>query len=428
MAKVKPMSKKQLQVMTWWSNPKTKDKYNAIIADGSIRSGKTMSMTLSFVTWAMATFNECNFAVCGKTVGSCRRNVLKPFISMFKQRFKIKEKRSENMIEIKYKGHKNYFYIFGGKDEASQDLIQGITLGGVLLDEVALMPRSFVDQATGRCSIAGARLWFNCNPGSPAHWFNIEWILKAESKKVLHLHFLMDDNLTLSAEVKKRYYSLYTGTFYRRYILGEWVVAEGLVYQSYNDIIKNLLYKGKESDLIGEWYISIDYGTINPCSMGLWCVTQNRAVRIKECYYDSKKTGRQKTDEEHYASLEQLAQGHNIRYVVVDPSAASFIATVNRHGKFYVQKAKNDVLNGIRVTLALLINGKAVISERCTDSIREFGMYRWDDKTTSGTDTVIKENDHAMDDIRYFCYTVLSYEFKYDKWASANRKSTRMEV
>ncbi len=237
--KFKQFSKKQLQVLTWWANPVISQKYNAVIADGSIRSGKTMSMSLSFVLWAMSNFNECNFAICGKTVGSCRRNVITPLIGMIRQRYRIKDKRSDNVITIESGNIKNSFYIFGGKDESSQDLIQGITLAGVLLDEVALMPQSFVNQATGRCSVEGARFWFNCNPDTPYHWFYQNWIKKADEKKALHLHFTMDDNLTLSEEIKKRYQSMYSGTFYERYILGLWVAAEGLIYKLFADDFRN---------------------------------------------------------------------------------------------------------------------------------------------------------------------------------------------
>ena len=420
--KFKTFSEKQLKVLSWWATPKIANKYNAIIADGSVRSGKTMSMSLSFVLWLMTTFSDCNFAICGKTVGSCRRNVIKPLVNMLSARYEIKDKRSENALTISKNGRTNTVYIFGGKDESSQDLIQGITLAGVLFDEVALMPRSFVEQALARCSVEGARFWFNCNPENPNHWFYTEWIKQAESKKALRLKFLMDDNLTLSKEVKERYYSLYTGTFFKRFILGEWVIAAGLVYQTYNDSIDKKLWSGNEEKLQGEWYLSMDYGTINPCSIGLWCGTQKQAIRVKEYYWDSRKEGRQRTDEEHYAELEKLAKGHNIQYLVVDPSAASFIATVNRHGKFWVMKAKNDVINGIRVTSQMLTSGLAKISNKCSNSISEFGMYRWDTESKSDKDTVIKENDHAMDDIRYFCYTVLASEFYYEEWADEVKK------
>jgi len=409
--KFKPFSRKQLKVLSWWKVDGIKDKYDAIIADGSVRSGKTVSMSISFVFWAMATFTDCNFALCGKTVRSCRRNVIKPLINMLKHRYDIKDKRSENLLIISKDGKSNTFYIFGGKDESSQDLIQGVTLAGVLLDEVALMPRSFVEQALARCSVEGARFWFNCNPDNPNHWFYREWVLKAEDKHALRLKFLMDDNLSLSDKVKQRYYSLYQGTFYRRFILGEWVIAEGLVYQDYNDHIKDKLWNGNPDELVGRWYISMDYGTINPCSMGLWCVTDNEAIRVDEYYYNSRKEGYQRTDEEHYAELEKLAGDRYIERVIIDPSAASFKATIKRHDKFFVKSAKNDVINGIRTTSQMLNDGRIKIGVKCKASQEEFGMYRWDDKAE--VDKVVKENDHAMDDIRYFAYTVLKREFKY---------------
>ena len=410
--KFKPFSRKQLKVLSWWKVDGIKDKYDAVIADGSVRSGKTVSMSISFVFWAMATFTDCNFALCGKTVRSCRRNVIKPLINMLKHRYDIKDKRSENLLTISKDGKSNTFYIFGGKDESSQDLIQGVTLAGVLLDEVALMPRSFVEQALARCSIEGARFWFNCNPDNPNHWFYREWVLKAPEKHALRLKFLMDDNLSLSDKVKQRYYSLYQGTFYRRFILGEWVIAEGLVYQDYNDHIKDKLWDGNPDELVGTWYISMDYGTINPCSMGLWCVTDNEAIRVDEYYYNSRKEGYQRTDEEHYAELDKLAGDRYIERVIIDPSAASFKATIKRHGKFFVKSAKNDVINGIRTTSQMLSNGRIKIGVKCKASQEEFGMYRWDEKAE--VDKVVKENDHAMADIRYFAYTILRRIFKYN--------------
>lgn len=412
--KFKPFSKKQLKVLSWWNTDGIKDKYDAIIADGSVRSGKTVSMSISFLMWAMTNFSDCNFAICGKIVGSCRRNVIKPLINMMSGRFNIKDKRSENLLTVTKNGKTNNFYIFGGKDESSQDLIQGITLAGILFDEVALMPRSFVEQGLARCSVEGSRFWFNCNPEHPNHWFYKEWVLNTTEKRALRLKFLMDDNLSLSQKVKERFYSLYQGTFFRRFILGEWVIAEGLVYQDFNDTITENLWDGEENELTGEWYISIDYGTINPCSMGLWCVTANDAIRVKEYYYNSRKEGKQRTDEEHYAELEKLAGDYYIQYVIVDPSAASFKETIKRHNRFYTKNAKNDVINGIRITSSMLKKGLIKIGKACKASQEEFGMYRWDDKAEE--DKVVKENDHAMDDIRYFCNTVLKRKFKNERW------------
>ena len=178
--KFKPFSQKQKQVLTWWMpNSPVKD-YDGIIADGAIRSGKTVCMSLSFVLWAMEKFSGQNFAMCGKTIGSFRRNVLFWLKLMLKSRgYQATDHRADNLVEISRKGTTNYFYIFGGKDERSQDLIQGITLAGVFCDEVALMPESFVNQATGRCSVEGSKYWFNCNPDGPYHWFKVNWIDKA---------------------------------------------------------------------------------------------------------------------------------------------------------------------------------------------------------------------------------------------------------
>ncbi len=410
MSKFKTFSRKQLQVLTWWANPVVSSKYDAIIADGSIRSGKTMSMSLSFILWAMSNFNECNFAICGKTVGSCRRNVITPLLQMIRQRFKIKDKRSDNVIVIEQNGVQNNFYIFGGKDESSQDLIQGITLAGVLLDEVALMPQSFVNQATGRCSVQGAKFWFNCNPDTPYHWFYEEWLgkddEKAKEKKALHLHFTMNDNLTLSTETKERYQSMYSGTFYERYILGLWVAAEGLIYPMFDK--KKHVVK-TENRYYSQYYISIDYGTLNPFSAGLWGKSGNIWYRIREYYYDGRKKGHQKTDEEYYRELEKLTNGLHITSIIVDPSAASFITLIRRKGRYNVIPANNDVLDGIRYTSDCIKNSRILFNDCCENTFAEFVSYIWDTKHAekTGEDKPVKEHDHAMDDIRYFCYTVL---------------------
>ena len=406
------LSEKQFQILTF---PKTE--YQALICDGAVRSGKTSIMALSFVRWAMEEFNNCIFGICGKTVQSAERNIINPLRALRylpKQGYRLKWKRNDKLLTVSRGPKTNLFYAFGGKDESSFTLIQGITLAGVLLDEVALMPRSFVEQAMARCSVDGARFWFNCNPESPAHWFYEEWVQQPEKHNAMRLHFLMTDNPGLSKETLARYESTYSGVFYDRYVRGLWVVAEGRVYQQFGRNPDRYIYKGPINELDGIFYVSVDYGTVNPCSMGLWCVQPGRAIRVKEWYYDSKKTGKQKTDEEYYKALEELTDGYYIRKVVVDPSAASFMTCIHRHGRFSVWDADNDVLDGIRVVSSLLSAGMLLIHESCEDSIREFGLYRWDEKDQ--TDKVIKENDHAMDDIRYFCYTILAHEYRWDTW------------
>lgn len=397
----KPFSRKQKQVLTWWLPESGVSQAEGIIADGAIRSGKTVCMALAFVQWSMEAFNGQNFGMCGKTVGSFRRNVLSVLKQMLRARgYELSDRRSENLVTITRGNVTNYYYVFGGKDEGSQDLIQGITLAGVLLDEVVLMPRSFVEQATGRCSVAGSKFWFNCNPEGPEHWFKKEWIDKRAEKMMLYLHFTQEDNLSLTEEVKARYRAMFSGIFYRRFVLGEWCVAEGLIYQFDKD-----LHTASELPNRGAWYISVDYGTLNPFSAGLWCVNKGRAVRVAEYYYSGREKRQQMTDEEYYTKLEELAGDRVIHHVVVDPSAASFIATIRKHGRFSVRKARNEVLDGIRLTAAMLQAGVIRIGANCKDSIREFGLYRWEEKGEA--DKPIKENDHAMDDIRYFCATIM---------------------
>lgn len=402
-----PISKKQMQIMAF---PFTK--YDALICDGAIRSGKTVFMMLSFVDDAMRRYNGQRFGICGKTVDSTIKNIIAPYMQMtgVKEKYKIQWKRSDKLLVVSQGDQKNVFEIFGGKDESSYMLIQGRTLAGVLLDEVALMPRTFVEQACARCSVEGSKLWFNCNPESPEHWFYKEWICQPETKNALCLHFQLEDNPALSKKIIDRYKALYAGVFYRRYILGEWCMAEGLIYQFDKDIHSTTDLPDELNQGYGEWYISCDYGTLNPFSAGLWWVYQSKAIRVAEYYYSGRSSSVQLTDEEYYQELEKLAGDRYIRAVIVDPSAASFIATIRRHGRFSVRKAKNDVLPGIRLVATMLKAGVIKIGASCTDAIREFGLYRWDEK--GEVDKPIKENDHAMDDIRYFCATVMRRVWK----------------
>lgn len=412
-------SKKQLTALSWWHPASPYSSYDAIICDGAVRSGKTTCMSLSFIVWSFYEFDDTSFALCGKTVTSLKRNIVVPLLSTLRELgFDCKEKLSQNLITISYGKRSNRYYLFGGKDEGSAALIQGMTLGGVLLDEVALMPRSFTEQALARCSLKGSRLWFNCNPESPAHWFYEQWIKKAEEKNCLYLHFLMQDNPSLSKEILRRYESLYSGTFYERFVLGRWVTASGLVY---GDVADGKYVESPPVKAFDKYYISCDYGTVNPTSMGLWGLWGGVWYRFDEFYYSSKEQGSQLTDEEYYEKLCCLSEGRNIEAVVIDPSAASFIECIRRHGKFRVIKAKNDVTDGIRKVQGALKQGRIVISPYCKAALREFSLYRWDDG--AGKDTPRKENDHAMDEIRYFVSTVLSQEIPEDFFVISAERS-----
>jgi len=245
-------SEKQEVVMSWWRADSEYFDREAILCDGAVRSGKTLAMGISFFQWAMTCFCGKKFGICGKTIGSVRRNLLsavRPWLE--RGGMEWKEKRSENLLVVKWQEKENEFYLFGGKDESSADYIQGITLAGVLLDEAALMPRSFVEQALARCSETGSRIWFNCNPAGPRHWLYTEWIQEAEKRNCLRLHFTMEDNPGLTEQVRQRYRKLYSGVFYQRYILGLWVQAEGRVYDFFDSKMV-----GTAPEYCDKWYVS----------------------------------------------------------------------------------------------------------------------------------------------------------------------------
>jgi len=472
--------------MSWWNQPGTAD-LDGILCDGAVRSGKTLALTCGFFLWSMSRFDKQVFALCGKTVSSLRRNLILPAQDWLGGLLQITENRAENKLTVRLGNRCNTYYLFGGQDESSYMLIQGITLAGVLLDEVVLMPRSFVEQAAARCSVAGAKLWFSCNPASPEHWFYREWVCKTAEKRLLRLHFTMADNPALPEAVKARYRRLYTGVFYRRYVLGQWCAAEGRIYdfdpeRHTVEIMQNAIcshpersegspsmvrkarrggsFAGAQDDTENvKYYISVDYGVHNPFSAGLWAVydrgvlppplrgtplinaggklppplrgtplinaggklplaegAQRReqapalrdgavAVRLREFYHDGRATGQLLTDEEYHAALETLAGDLPIERVIVDPSAAGFIALLRKRKRFRVRRADNRVLPGIRLVGSLLAEGRLLIGKTCKDAIREFSLYVWQDDTAK--DAPHKENDHAMDDIRYFCMSAM---------------------
>ena len=399
---IERFSKRQLRALGWWHEKSPDSTRDAIICDGAVRSGKTFCMSLSFVLWAFYAFNGNDFGLCGKTIRSLRRNMVTPVIPLLRQLgVECEERLSQNSLTVRFGNAQNRFYYFGGKDEGAAALIQGVTLSGVLFDEVALMPRSFVEQAMARCSVTGSRFWFNCNPEHPEHWFYREWILQAERKNALYLHFTMDDNPSLSERVKRRYENLYTGAFYDRFVRGKWVAVYGAVYPM---MANESMYCKPPDGAMEEYCVSCDYGTVNPTSMGLWGKRDGVWYRLDEYYFDSRREGYQKTDEEHYAALKTLAGGRKIGRVIVDPSAASFIEVIKRHGDYRVIPARNNVADGIRRVSGALKEGRIRICENCHDSRREFQLYRWDSRRCD--DSPVKENDHAMDDIRYFVATI----------------------
>ena len=371
-----------------------------LICDGAVRSGKTVFMSAAFVIWAMEYYDRTNFAICGKTVQSAERNVLKPLQENESLPYTMSYKVSTKVLTVRCGTKENYFYIFGGKDESSYMLIQGITLAGVLFDEVALMPRSFVEQALSRAiSYEHPKYWFNCNPESPNHYFYKEW-LEDQKEGTTHLHFLLEDNPILTPQMIERTKAMYSGVFYDRYIRGLWVIAEGIIYPMFG---KDTIVPSKERKY-SRYVISMDYGIQNPTAMLLWGFCDGVWYQVDEYYHSGRETSQQKTDQEYYDDLERLAGDRYIDCLIIDPSATSFITLVKQKRKFKVRQAKNDVVDGIQKTASAIQQGKIKVNDCCKRTIKEYGLYSWDQKADE--DRPIKDNDHAMDATRYFVNTM----------------------
>lgn len=368
------------------------------ILHGSVRSGKTWISLVLWCIWIRNMPADGAYLMTAKTLSTLKRNCLDLLEELAgKNNFSYSVSSKEGFL------FGRRIYLEGAADSSAESKIRGMTLCGAYCDEVTLLDESFFGMLLSRLSEPGARLFGTTNPEGPEHWFKRGYIDRADELDILVFKFLIDDNTFLDPEYVASLKREYTGVFYKRFILGEWCSAEGLVFPMF-DPAAHVAESPPAPNGFAEYYISVDYGTLNPCSMGLWRIDSERAVRLDERYYSGRENKRLMTDEEYYSMLESLAAERDISAVIVDPSAASFIETVRRHGRFRVKKAENNVLNGIRVTGSLISGGKILICASCRDIIREFGAYMWD--TSRGEDAVIKENDHAMDDMRYFCNTI----------------------
>lgn len=382
---------------------------NYLICDGAVRSGKTVCMTIAFILWAMAYQDGANFAICGKTVMNAERNVVLPFLALDAFKGKAEYHRMDRCLEVHINGRRNRFYVFGGKDERSYTLIQGITLAGVFLDEVALMPKSFVDQALARTlTYAGKKIWFNCNPESRLHWFNQEWIIPAdegERKGVKHIHFLMSDNPIMGDAEIAEAERMFSGIFYQRYILGRWVMAEGLIYDMFDEDIHVLKELPK---LEGSFYVSSDFGIQNATVFLLWAKiagTDNWCI-IREYYYSGRDNRKQKTVRELVDGLELMLDGVQIQQITVDPSATALITELRKR-HYRVKHAHNEVMDGIADVSTMFYTNRLFIYRICRNTINELGSYVWDEKSSkAGMDRPVKANDHCCDAIRYHVRTM----------------------
>lgn len=403
----KPFSKQQKRLIHWWRPGIKASENNYVIADGSIRSGKTIACIIGFLTWSQEMFSGETFILVGKTMGALKKNVIKPMLQILESwgwPYEYVRSGSEPHLTI----GSNTYYLFGANNEAAQDNLQGLTAAGAYADEAALFPKSFIDQMIGRCSVDGWKIWMNCNPAGPHHFICEEYLDPDEMKrkKVYHLHFTMDDNLSLSKKRKQEYENAWPhdSVFYKRFILGLWVVADGLVYQMFSEkdhVVKTPMMFQQ----LHEYYVSIDYGTVNPFAVGIFDYDPRTSVSVmvKEVHHDGRKSGRC-DNEKYYELMVNAIADLPIEYIIVDPSAAGFIETIKKYGKYSVKGANNDVLNGIQEVTKYLNMGLLKIHDSCTETKKEFYTYSWDDGKKG--DAVIKEYDHHMDLIRYYVYTV----------------------
>lgn len=398
----KPFSRKQLKLLNWWRKGSKYEDHDIVIADGAIRSGKTISMLCSFLQFTQTKFDGETFIIAGKTIGSLKKNVIEPMKQILNAwGWKFEYNRSENYLII----GSNTYYMYDANNEASQDKLQGLTAAGALADEVVLFPKNFIDQMIGRCSVDGAKIFMNCNPAGPYHYIKTEFIDKAREKLICYLHFTMDDNLSLSDKVKERFRRMFTGVFYKRYILGLWCQAEGVIYDMFDETkhkVKSILRDYTEH------YVSIDYGTQNATAFILWGKCKGIWYAVKEYYYSGRDTGKQKTDNQYYNDLVNFLGGIKPKAIIIDPSAASFITLIKENRKYKVKKAKNDVMEGIRNVGTALNNVLIQFNDICINTFKEFFSYVWDEKSVArGEDKPVKVMDHAMDAVRYFVNTVL---------------------
>lgn len=407
------ISDKQLQILMF-----SYTTYDALICDGAIRSGKTSLTTVAFVDWAMRRFNEKNFAICGKTVSAAIKNIIKPYLAMSysKKRYKMTFTHSNNSLTVSKGSRSNTFYVYGGKDESSYQLIQGITLAGAFLDEVALMPRSFVEQALARCSVDGSKLWFNCNPENPNHWFYNEWILKSKEKNALHIHFLLEDNPGLSKEKIDQYYRMYEGVFYQRYILGKWVRAEGLIYRLFANKTSDFVVDEIKDTLISV-IIGIDFGASrSKTSFKATGISHNYRTVYSLMEMDIEGI---RSPDEIYANFERfylsvIQKYKKCFYIYADYGALGQIISAGLNA--YMQRkgypvqildcSKGTILNRIELVSQLMSQGRYKITRECPKLIEALQNAMWDPKHE---DVRLDDGTSDIDSLDAFEYSIFPF-------------------
>ncbi len=384
----KPFSEKQLEVIT-----NATARINAL--DGPVRSGKTIANTVAWINYIRNAPYD-SLLMTGKTRDTLYRNVLADFFRIIGTK-NYRYNRSEGILHCFGKE----IYCLGANDEKAESRVRGMTVGGWYANEVTLYPESFVKQALARMSLEGSRAFWDMNPDSPYHYLYTEYLTNEEliaAGILKRFQFVLDDNLSLSREYVESLKKLYSGMWYKRLIDGLWVLAEGAIYDMWDEDKHVIVCPKKYS----EYCVAIDYATASVMTFGLYGITDNKVYLIKEFYYDAQKKGRQKTDSEFADDFKEFLGDIHPRHIYLDPSAASFKVELKKKGYSQVRDADNDVINGIRLVSSFLSTGRFFVDESCTDTITEFGSYVWDPKAQKkGEDKPLKENDHAMDRNRY---------------------------
>lgn len=386
----KPFSHKQKQLLYWYEDGSPFKNRDIIIADGSIRSGKTIACICSFLRWSLKTYQGEQFILAGKTIGTLKKNVVGPMLQILEAWGLSYHyvRSSENYVRV----GSNTYYLYDANNERSQDRLQGLTAAGAYADEVALFPQNFVEQMIGRCSVDGAKIYMNCNPENPNHYVKVELLDKAEEKNIYHLHFTLDDNLTLSSKVKDRYQRMFTGVFYKRFILGEWAPTEGLVYQQFADDRERFLIKQEAIPPIHYAVIGVDFGGSKSAhSFTLTGFTQGfkQVIILDEYYHNNLKNGRLSPAQVEAAFIDfvQRAKRHYRVFEAYCDSAEQTLieglriaAGRNRLGIEVKNAIKGPINERIAFYNSLMAQDRFKINEKCQATIKALEMAVYDDK------------------------------------------------
>ena len=370
------------------------------IWQGAVRSGKTYSSLLKFVK-LLRKGPPGHAMIIGVTRDSIQRNLVIDLCQLIGARIPGSKSTEMNLF-----GRQVYFV--GANDESSVRRIQGATLALALVDEATEIPEAFWNMLLSRLSVPGAQLLTTLNPAGPGHWLKKKFIDRKDELDLKTWHFLLEDNPILTPEyvegLKKEYSAPGNGMWYKRYILGEWAVAEGLVYDGFDEMN---LYE-EDYPQPNMWVAGIDYGTTNPtvCLLAGLSPRQWPQIHIeKEYYYSSKMGGRQKTDAELADDIKEFIGWRPLEALYVDPSAASLKLELINRG-LPVVDAEHDVIPGIRVTHKFISHKNIVIHKSCKHLREELVTYAWDPKAAErGIDKPLKTHDHCLDSLRYIIFS-----------------------